>query len=226
VLNNYNRTPSILEEEDNSFSQEDLQPLELDPDLARAIRGDRAREIRRLNKESEARRMQEEEMTQRTARARKPTREDVIEVMDSDEEPVARSAPRNRMSSSPVEVVSSSFRSQVALPQPSAPVPQERDETEEETGEEENDEEEEEEIKRIDIVMKGGPGGTLTANVKVKPTTQMQRLLDHYTQLHKADIPKGKLKSVRVRFDGEWVSLKATIGQLELEDDDQVDVIW
>jgi len=178
------------------------------------IRGDRAREIRRLNKEREAARVLEEESERRMQRA---TQKEAIEVSDSDEEGIPRPSQRNRTSSSPIEVVSSSFPNKTGAQLPI---------TSERKLEERAEEDVEEEVDRIDIVMKGGQGGILQANVKVKPTTQIQRLLDHYVQLHKKEIPKDNLKSIRIRFDGEWINPKSTVGELGLEDDDQIDVIW
>ncbi|UZJ53429.1 hypothetical protein CBS101457_002749 [Exobasidium rhododendri] len=229
VLKNYNTATAVEEEEgDASFSQNTVEQTDLDPDLARAIRGDLASDIRRRYKERDAERLQEEEKSKRLEGAEKNVQGDVIDLMDSDEDDRPTNRTRDGMSSSPVEVVSSSIRSRVLMHPhaPSVPAPARGTAREEEDDKEQEEEQVEEEVKRIDIVMKGGPGGTLTANVKVKPTTQMQRLLDHYISTHKSEIPKGKLKSIRIRFDGEWIKPKDTIGQLSLEDDDQVDVIW
>lgn len=193
-------------------------PLDLDPDLVRLIKGDRARELRKLAKEKEQRQREEEERLKRTNMIqRADTLSNVIEVDDSEED-----LTRTTRDSSPVEIVSSSFpakstaqASAVSLPAPvlappreSSPVPVV------------------EENERISIVMKGGQGGTLQALVKVKPSSMIKRLLDHFKTMHKDSIPKGKLTFVKLRFDGEILNPNMTVGEVGIEDEEQVDVIW
>lgn len=207
-------TPKTVDslDEEESFSIDAGERPDLDPDLVRMIRGDRAREQRKLVQEREARQRQEEELVKSTQKATMP-HIDTIEVEDSDEDWGDRR--RDNASSSPVQMISFSQKSQRETPAKSAspakrPSPKADVEVDE----------------RLNVIMKGGVGGALQAIVRVKPSTSMKKLLDHFKDTHKDAIPKGKLKSVRIRFDGDWLDPSATVADVGIEDEEQVDVVW
>lgn len=182
--------------------------MDLDPDLVRLIKGDRARELRKQAKEREARQRQEEERLNRVKRV------DIIEVDDSEDD-----KSQTTMDSSPVEIVSFSFPAKSTAQDP-APAP------EPEPVREQPSPVEVEENERISIVMKGGEGGSLQALVKVKPSSIIKKLLDHFKTTHKDSIPKGKFNSVKIRFDGEILDPNMTVEDVGIEDEEQMDVIW
>lgn len=215
----------MLEDDDEMPPREIGRSVDLDPDLARMIRGDRAREQRKQAKEREARLREEEERNRKAQPVQKPSSPpsaDVIEVVDSDDDRPSRqaqgNAQRHRDSSSPVEIVSLSMpaRGEMQTRPTVAPVP----------AREASPESVDEEDERLSLVMKGGEGGRLEAKVIVRPTTQIKKLLDHFKTLHKDAIPKAKLNLVKLRFDGDLLSPKVTVGDAGIEDDEQLDVIW
>ena len=213
VLEQYNPAQPMINFDDDDLSSFDArEPLDLDPDLARLIKGSRAYHVRKQAKEREAMRLEEQEKARRAARTQQKQKE-VIEVDDSDEEVMANATTTGR-SSSPVEILPSP--TERATPHVATAAREEPVWSVEPADEEE----------RIDIVMKGGEAGVLQCLVKVKPTTKIKKLLDHYTQTHKASIPKARLKSVRIRFDGDSIDPNTTVGDVGIEDGEQMDVVW
>ncbi|MCO5585094.1 hypothetical protein L7F22_039026 [Adiantum nelumboides] len=81
-----------------------------------------------------------------------------------------------------------------------------------------------EEEKRIPVILKAEGG--IQESVNVKPTTVVGTLLNHFINTHRAKIPSDRISKVRIRFDGEILSDKQTMQDLEVDEDDQLDVVW
>lgn len=84
--------------------------------------------------------------------------------------------------------------------------------------------EEEEEEERITVILKAEGG--IQESVKVKQTTVVGTLLNHFINTHRAKIPRNRISKVRIRFDGETLTDKQTMQDLEIDEDDQLDVVW
>ncbi len=61
--------------------------------------------------------------------------------------------------------------------------------------------------------------------VKVTPTTLLTRLVEHFHKEKKVD-SKIKVASIRVAFDGDHFKQSQTVGDMGVEDEDQIELTW
>lgn len=80
------------------------------------------------------------------------------------------------------------------------------------------------EEERITVILKAEGG--LQESVKVKQTTLVGTLLNHFINTHRDKIPHDRISKVRIRFDGEILLDKQTMQDLDVDEDDQLDVVW
>lgn len=187
---------------------------DLDPALARYLRGRNAVTSRRLlakriEETRDSHDSQEDDSGSKVVPA-------AIELSDTESEDNGQPIQDNR-SSSPIEVVS--FTQAY-----STKSPVESDRSNERAVEQFLPDDDDAE--RLQLTMKGGHQGTLVATVHVRPTTKIQRLAEHFISVHKQRIPKPSHPNVRIRFDGDVLDPNDTVVDVGIEDEEQLDVIW
>ncbi|KDN49936.1 hypothetical protein K437DRAFT_293659 [Tilletiaria anomala UBC 951] len=77
---------------------------------------------------------------------------------------------------------------------------------------------------RLELSLKGPKG--VEMNAKVKPTTLLLKVRDHFVNTKKSEIPADKLQVIKLRFDGENLNLNKSVEEAEIEDGDMIEVAW
>ena len=160
-------------------------PLILDPDLALLYHGTDAREVRMRALQAEAVRNRNtqaerdelrrvEEEVKQLAKSKQP---ETVDIDDEDE---------NSDTDSVAWQADLGGSQKVAVEQEEQTAPQPADDGD---------------ANRIEIHLRG-PGG-VQMNAKVRPTTTLQRIRDHFVTTKGDDIPADKRDKVRLVFDGE-----------------------
>lgn len=66
----------------------------------------------------------------------------------------------------------------------------------------------------------------LEADVRVRPTTQMATILQHFVTMHADALAPHEASNVYVSFEGERVAPTSQVQELDLEEGDMLDVMW
>jgi hypothetical protein len=237
----------------DAMLKDDRLMADLDPDLRRAMRGASAGVLRKQLRQKEERdreltaRAQRSQSRQTASTSASHVSSNTIEISDSESDNgrkaairsskrrETRNSARARNSSSPILVSVSTQKERILSPMRDLQTnttescdedeESERGSTHEEQGTQEAQTQDEQDD-RIQIVMKGGPQGSLQVHVKVRQSTLMETLLDHYMKVHRNDIPLNRTSKVRLRFDGDILKVSDTVGGIGIEDEEQLDVIW
>lgn len=227
---------------DDLFNNQDFNKT-IHPDLLATYRGRNGAQLRQRMREQQPipTPTQAPNPMPRTAVSTKHNARDAIELSDSDDNAPVQSVKRtlrsnvqNNRDSSPIEVTevrrtTNNVQSDTKIPlisttnhsAPNAPKPSDSAIAIAPPAEESAPAEEEE---RISVILKAEGG--LQISVKVKQTTLVGTLLNHFINTHRDKIPKDRVSKVRIRFDGDILLDKQTMQDLDVDEDDQLDIVW
>lgn len=62
--------------------------------------------------------------------------------------------------------------------------------------------------------------------VRVRPTTQVHTMLDHFVSTHASKLSPSETASIYLSFEGERLDPSMSVEDLDAEDDDMLDVMW
>ncbi|PWN31695.1 uncharacterized protein FA14DRAFT_162621 [Meira miltonrushii] len=237
---------------DELFNNEDFNKS-IHPDLLKAYRGKGGAQLRQKMRETRPATSQTQKplpLPPQVKKAVSSTQNAAIELSDSDDnvpststKRILRSDTQEDRDSSPIEVMEVRRATSTAVPKAAVTNQDQRDikssliSTPAYTAErpqdsaiamavptpaEESAPEPEEE--RITVILKAEGG--LQESVMVKQTTLVGTLLNHFINTHRDKIPHDRISKVRIRLDGDILQDKQTMQNLDVDDDDQLDVVW